>query len=222
MSAASAENCVSYPDLPHIPEIPSHRPGEMTVSQVLNQARGALHGADHALHQLEHHAPTIVQLALIRMIVIECRRSTFVLQKLSSRVDGFNQWYAPLQDAMRADPLMRYLGDLRTQIEKEGLPAAMAELLDRETGVTFADVAVGEDGHGIWVSGALRQGSSVPAGPVANPEETLLLRNFRLPDPPTTHLGNELTDLRFSALASLAVTYLRENVVEPAADRFGP
>jgi hypothetical protein len=63
----------------------------MSTIHVLDQARGALHAAERAQHELEHCAPAIIQLALIRYVVIECRRSTFVLQKLSSRVEGFNE-----------------------------------------------------------------------------------------------------------------------------------
>jgi hypothetical protein len=49
----------------------------------------------------------------------------------------------------------------------------------------------------------------------------LVLRNFRLPDPPRTHRGEPLTDFRFSQLAALALTFLWSEVIEPAEARFG-
>jgi hypothetical protein len=80
-----------------------------------------------------------------------------LLQNLSSRVDGFDAWYAVRREALSADPLMQYFHSLRNEIEKQGLPGMMAELFDRESGKTIADVACGEDRFGIWVSGAVRQ-----------------------------------------------------------------
>ena len=204
-----------------MPELPHHRPGNMTVTQVLDGARGALRTAEEALRWLEGGAPAVIQLALIRYVVIECRRSTFVLQKLSSRVDGFDTWYEPRRSALAADPLMRYFHDLRNQIEKEGLPGTMAEIVDRESGGTIADVACGEDRHGIWVAGAVRTGVAYNAGTSMDAADRLDLANFRLPDPPSTHRGATLNDRRFATLARLAIDFLREEVIDPADLEFG-
>src|SRR3546814_2770817 len=65
---------VSYPALPAVPEVPSHRLDFLTSRQILDQARAALHAARLALHALEHGAPTEGQLARLRQVVIECRR----------------------------------------------------------------------------------------------------------------------------------------------------
>lgn len=209
---------MSYPDLPHIPELPAHRVAEMSVHQVLEQSRGALLTALRAVEELEAGAGGVIQLALVRMVVIESRRSTFLLQRLSSRVDGFDDWYAPRRQAMGADPLMIYFRDLRTQIEKRGLPGAMAEILDPRSGEAMADVAVYEDRHGIYVTGALR-----PEAPpdVRDLPQPTTLHNFRLPDPPTHHLGEPLRDRRFTALARLAIDYLLSEVIEGAERTFG-
>jgi len=83
--------------------------------------------------QLETSDAAHHQFAFLRQVAIECRRSTFVLQKLCSRVGGWEEWYEPRRDAMRADPLMAYFANLRTQIEKEGLPAVIAALVETET-----------------------------------------------------------------------------------------
>jgi hypothetical protein len=213
---------MSFPDLPFIPDLPGHRVESMTVRQVLGQAAAALHAACGALHDLEHGAQPIRQFANIRQVVIECRRSTFVLQKLSSRVVGWTEWWAPHQAAMRADPLMRYFSDLRTAIEKQGLPAAMAEMYDRQTGVTLADVACGEDEFGIWVNGAVRPAAvsgGLEPGEYRDPA-SIALRNFRLPDPPLEHNGLALNDFRFVTLADLVITYLSDRVLRPAVAEF--
>lgn len=149
----------------------------------MDQARGALHAAERALHELEHGAPAIIQLALIRYVVIECRRSTFVLQKLSSRVEGSREWYEPRRHAISSDPLMRYFAHLRTQLEKEGLPGTMAEVVDLESGNTIADVACGAGRHGIWVSGAMRPDIDLEAGTIPDAEQRLMLRNFSASGP---------------------------------------
>lgn len=213
---------MSFPDLPFISDLPGHRLENMTVRQVLTQASAALHAAHGALHDLEHAALPLRQFANIRQVVIECRRSTLVLQKLSSRVVGWTEWWAPHQAAMRADPLMRYFGDLRTAIEKQGLPAAMAEMYDRQTGVTLADVACGEDEFGIWINGAVRPAAvsgGLEPGEYHDPA-FIALRNFRLPDPPREHDGRALTDFRFATLADLVITYLSGRVLRTAVAEF--
>ena len=194
----------------------------MTRQQVLDQSSATLHAAAWAVEELEVTSATIVQLALIRWTVIECRRSTFVLQKLSSRVDGWEEWYAPRQESMRDDPLMRYFHDLRTQIEKQGLPAAMAEVVDAETDAVIGDVSCSESSFGIHTAGAARvnDDGEMPAPGELNPEN-LRLRNFRLIDPPRSHAGEDLSDFRFAALARLAINYLRSNLIQPAIDDFG-
>jgi len=212
---------VSYPDLPHVPELPHHRLSELTVQQILDQAGGALHAAEHAVHQLEHGAPVVIQLALIRYVVIECRRSTFLLQKLSSKIDRFDGWYATRRAALSADPLMAYFKRLRNQIEKQGLPGQMAELVDIESGRTIADVACGEDRHGIWVAGAMRRDVPSEPGEVPDASEKMALRNFRLPDPPPAHRGQPITDFRFVALAGDAIAFLWQEVIRPAEKEFG-
>ena len=50
-----------------------------------------------------------------------------MLQTLSSRVDGFDDWYRGVQDQMRRDPLMRYFLELRNAIEKRRLSGTVAE-----------------------------------------------------------------------------------------------
>lgn len=48
------------------------------------------------------------------------RTVSFVIQNLSSIADGFKEWYEPEQDAMRADPVMRFMVEARNEILKRG------------------------------------------------------------------------------------------------------
>jgi hypothetical protein len=212
-----------FPDLPQLPDLPNQRVENMTVLDVLNQSRSALEAAHSALHKLEE-GPTIGKMSNLRQAVVEIRRSTFVLQKLKGRVEKWDEWYGPLQESMKSDPLMRYFSDLRNQIEKEGIPSAIAEIRERDTGRVIADVAVYEDALGISVAGAIRpevdpQKVSAPESPNLD-DSNLELRSFRLIDPPLTHLGYPLKDFRFVVLADLAISYLYERIVQPATKKF--
>lgn len=118
---------------------------------------------------------------------------------------------------MRPDPLMRYFLELRNEVEKRGLPGAVAELYSLDTDEAVADVACFEDQQGLAVSGALRPDVELPPGELVG---SYGLRHFRLPDPPTIHDGKELTDLRFATLATLALDFLEAHVIVPAKARF--
>lgn len=48
------------------------------------------------------------------------RNVTFVLQKAKSEIPGFEEWYPGEQDALRADPVMRWVVDARNHVVKEG------------------------------------------------------------------------------------------------------
>jgi len=48
------------------------------------------------------------------------RSVTFVLQKELARHPWFDEWYAPWQERMRADRLMRWLVEARNAVEKQG------------------------------------------------------------------------------------------------------
>jgi hypothetical protein len=46
------------------------------------------------------------------------RMVTFALQNMKNQVDGFDQWYAPIEADLRSDELANYFKNLRTDIEK--------------------------------------------------------------------------------------------------------
>ena len=204
--------------MPHIPDLPHLRPQNVTSEQVLSEVEGLMQSARDRVHQLECCARLGEQIGHIRSLVVDIRRVTLVLQKLRGRADGFDAWYAPVQTKLAGDPLMYYFKELRNEVEKQGLPGAIAELYRTDTGEALADVACYEDEHGLAVSGAARPGVDLPTGAVTVPQG---LRNFRLPDPPMVHNGHTLDDLRFATLAGLALDFLQAHAVGPARVRFG-
>jgi len=184
----------------------------------LRQSEAALRAARDSIHQVECCSRPGYQLRHIQSAAIDLRRSTFLLQKLRGRAPGFEDWYLEIQELLRADPLMKYFHDLRTSIEKEGLPGPLAELYFVDTGEAIADVACFEDEHGLAVSGAVGPAAVVASGEIDRPTA---LRSFRLPDPPTLHDGSEIADFRFASLATQAADYLESRVLLPAKKRFG-
>jgi len=212
-----------FPGLPQIPDLPHHDPANSSVDQILWQADGALQAASWAARELESTKVKQLQLSLIRWTVIECRRSTLVLQKLSSRVENWHSWWKMHQDNMRSDPLMGYFHQLRNIIEKEGLPAAMAELLYIPHDKLVGTVSISEHTGGVMSTGYIyrdENGVVIPAD-TDYVDEDFLHRNFHLINPPKSHLGSDISDFRFKALADLAIQYLSEQVIAPACEQFG-
>lgn len=207
----------AFPDLPQMPPLP-HLRRLASAEAVVAQAESIVRAARDAVHQVEHCSRPGQQLAQIRAAVIDIRRVTFVLQTLRSHTADFDAWYVDVQDTLRADPLMRYFVELRNEIEKRGLPGAVGELYDLNTGEAVADVACFEDQYGLAVSGAKRHDVDLPSGVLPG---AYGLRSLRLPDPPTVHDGRQLTDFRFATLANLAIDFLEVQAVVPARLRFG-
>ncbi|WP_454776421.1 hypothetical protein [Janthinobacterium tructae] len=56
----------------------------------------------------------------LRNLIVFGRSVTFTLQNLSSKADGFDEWYLAEQEVMKADSLMKYFLNLRNEILKQG------------------------------------------------------------------------------------------------------
>lgn len=161
----------AFPDMPHIPDLPHLRPQNVTADQILSEVEGLLQSARDRVHQLECCSRLGEQLGHIRSLVVDIRRSTLVLQKLRGLVEDFDGWYGPVQDTLGADQLMLYFRELRNEVEKQGLPGALAELYRTDTGEALADVACFEDAHGMSVSGVVRVNAPVESGESTWPAE---------------------------------------------------
>lgn len=206
-----------FPDLPQMPSLP-HLRRHTAAEAIVTQAELAVRSARDAVHEVEHCSRPGQQLAQIRAAVIDIRRVTFVLQTLRGHTADFDGWYVDIQATLRADPLMRYFVELRNEIEKRGLPGAVGEMYDLNTGEAIADVACYEDPYGLAVSGAKRDDVDLSPGELPG---SYGLRSLRLPDPPTAHNGQQLTDFRFVVLATMALDFLEIQAVRPARSRFG-
>ena len=90
-----------------------------TTAEILQRARDTLHTAELGLLALQSTDPR-TRVAGVRNVVVFGRAVTNVLQNLRSTESGFEDWYKPEVEAMEAEPLMKYLYKLRTEILKEG------------------------------------------------------------------------------------------------------
>jgi len=91
------------------------------IKGALDRAQGVLDTAYYGLAILRG-ADRSVRSAGLRNVLVFGRSTTFVIQNLRSIVGEkeFEQWYAPHQAAMKADPVMRYFVEARNNLEKQG------------------------------------------------------------------------------------------------------
>jgi hypothetical protein len=87
-----------------------------TIAEIIREAEELLQTAKFGLQDMVK--PERARSGL-RNAVVFGRAATFALQNLRGKIPDFNQWYSPKQEAMKADPLMDYFHNLRTQIEKQ-------------------------------------------------------------------------------------------------------
>jgi hypothetical protein len=155
-----------------------------TTAQILGGVSGALADAEMGWRDLTGVDGAHRQMSGLKTMVTSGRKVTFILRGLSStKAETFPVWYASVQAPMKADPLMRYLSDLRTIIEKTGLPDQVrAEAVCLREGVVTATahVGLGEDRFGIWLRGVLTHPTE-PA--MADMGDVQFLRNIRFPKP---------------------------------------
>jgi len=87
-------------------------------TKILDAARGALEIANYGLKLLSDKDEAKVTAGLSNVAVFG-RIVTSRLQLLRSADHHFDEWYAPHQEEMAADPLCRYFYELRTAIEHQ-------------------------------------------------------------------------------------------------------
>ncbi len=80
----------------------------------LNQCHSMWHEA------LDAYADPDLFTGRLNAVVQGLRNVTWVLQKELKHAEGFEDWYRVQQDAMKADPRMRWLVSARNRIEKQG------------------------------------------------------------------------------------------------------
>jgi hypothetical protein len=84
-------------------------------------AERRLRDAFHHWRQLEedYFNPDRFRMAL-NSFLQEARNVTFILQKNKAKVAGFDAWYAPWQEKMKADPILCWAVESRNRITKQG------------------------------------------------------------------------------------------------------
>jgi hypothetical protein len=90
-----------------------------TSKEILAHAEEALFTARLGLEHIKS-ADSKTRIAGVRNVVVFGRAVTNVLQFLRLTEPEFDTWYAPHVASMRADPLLRYFYELRTEILKRG------------------------------------------------------------------------------------------------------
>jgi len=74
--------------------------------------------ADYFLRGLEAETDPLVAEYLFSAFASAARSVTWVLQKCMAGVQGFDEWYTPRQEALRADPLARFMKEQRNSVQK--------------------------------------------------------------------------------------------------------
>lgn len=156
------------------------------------------------------------------------RSVTMTIQTMKSTDPGFEAWWKPYQDWMANDPLMHFFNKTRTDVLHEGeLPTA-----------TYTIIGA----HGVIDMGALRRDLSTHAPPntiatffgdqlggngweVRMPDGStekvyfdlpagVVESGLQLPDPPTQHDGEAITNTSIANLGRLYIDYLDRTVKE--------
>jgi hypothetical protein len=191
----------------------------LTTPQILSNAIAAWNEAEMGRRDLIYNPDAARKYAGISILVIKGRASTQLLNKLKSTEETYGDWWAPHAETLETDPLMKYFNNLRSAILKEGLPQPVtAELISSLDGSVIADVAVGGDSHGIWISGGLRH--EIKKDIELNPQ-SVRLRAFRLPNPPTHHLETPISDTTMEKLGTMYLRFLRDTILDRAVEKFG-
>jgi hypothetical protein len=99
----------------------SERPLKIEKTCPLEAAHTRLRQAHELWHRLVAAYPDPDEFVLqLNALIVTLRQVTFMLQKQKERIEDFEGWYGAWQDRMRADPVMKWLHDARTHIEKRG------------------------------------------------------------------------------------------------------
>ncbi|MES1954218.1 hypothetical protein [Salinisphaera hydrothermalis] len=90
-----------------------------SVDDILRDARATFETAQLGLDDLDS-ADGPRRFAGARNVAVFGRSVTFVIQNLNGKVAGFEDWYGPIQERMKGDPVMGYFLELRNRILKQG------------------------------------------------------------------------------------------------------
>ena len=199
---------------------------KLTTSEILGRSRGALANAEHGFYDMVESFYAERQLAGLKTLATSGRQVTFILNKLKSTEPDYDDWWNPIVELIGEDPLFRFFVRLRNTVEKEGLPEVRAVLLAvRETEVVREERVKAEDGENFpRIEGIDRNLNPTP-GVVVNFAVVSggthqKLSQFRLPNLPTSHLGQPLEDDTMEHLGALYLNGLSA-IWQTARNKFG-
>lgn len=91
---------------------------DKSTKKILERATDTLYAARQGLADVK--ADPKRRHTGLRNLVVFGRAVTNVLQNLRSVEPGFDSWYGPVAEELKADPLMKFFYELRTLILKQG------------------------------------------------------------------------------------------------------
>ena len=190
-----------------------------TVEELL---RSAEYGLDDMLRSSSPRA-----LHGLKTLIVFGRAVTNVLDNLKSIWPGYHRWSQKFKGEMEADPLMKYFYKLRSVILKKA---------SHQIGVIFEVKEVDLPGDLLGIGsppsnalGAFIGGSGL-GWVLKNPDGSLerhyvdlpperVSMSLVLPDPPSCHLGENISDTSAANLARKYLDYLK-SMVESAKNQF--
>jgi hypothetical protein len=203
---------------------------DRTKAEVLHGASETFRTAELGLSDLLGADPNR-RMPGLRNLVVFGHATTQAIQNLRSLEQTFDDWYAPIRADMRADPLMKFFWDLRSEILKEGTAGQIGDSLhihhldSHDLQPILSNPPPGARGFFIGDSlGGNGWEIELPDGTItkyyiALPDNITVDHAFHFQSPPAEHHGQALTDTSVEALARLYVDALRE-VVEKARAHF--
>jgi hypothetical protein len=198
--------------------------------EILERARQTLAVAEKGVQDLRGKDPSRWLPGLLNVAVFG-RAVTNILQNLRSVDQKFDPWYAPKVLEMRADKLLRFFYELRTEVLKTArrvptahrthikhleLPKDLARMGPKPPGTTGFFIGDSAGGSGWLVR--LPNGTQVPYY-VDLPDDIGVV-DMTIRGAPLLHLGQPVLDDSAASLSSLYVNYLR-NLLDDADKVFG-
>jgi hypothetical protein len=165
----------------------------------------------------------------LRNAIVYGHATTQTLQGLRSAVPTFDTWYEPIREDMRADQLMRFFWDLRSEILKEGALSGLVQERKFES-TTGGGILSNAPPNAIGI--ALPDETGRPGWLVEDQDGnqtvqradwdsgTTVTHLFEFVNAPTTHQGSALPDRSVVTLTTLYLDYLRR-IIDDARARFG-
>lgn len=189
------------------------------VDHALARANDLLRAARYGVTILRD-APGPDKIVGVFNVAVFGRSVTFALQNLRTVVgDDFDNWYRDVQAEMQSSDLCRYMLELRNEILKEGTPQTrITQHMGTLTMTTSGEVVSYEPPEGGVPSLSAKSdgegGVIVALIPSAEAP-----RAYEIGEPPTTHLGLDISGESFESLAAIYCDYL-EQILERATAHF--